>query len=109
MRTHIRKDKIQEALELLNEAAHEKREEVYEIVGDRYEHLKDIFEKTLHNGQEVIGEATKRVSKNLNQEKRKVRDAAVRLDRKAHKDPWVLISSAALGSLVLGMILGRGK
>src|SRR5438105_3610859 len=107
MRASIKRDKIQEALELLNEAAQEKREEVYEILGNKYEYLKDVFETATENGQEMAGHARKQIIKGLHAEEKKVRDAAAQWDKKVHKDPWVFISSVALGSLVLGIILGR--
>ena len=47
MRTnnHVKRSKIQDALDLLNDAAQEKKEEVYELIGDKYESLRGLFER----------------------------------------------------------------
>lgn len=91
MRTQIKKDKIEAALELLNAAAQEKKEEVFDVLGDKYEHLKEFFESAAHNG-EAIAEQTKK-----------------QLDKKVRKAPWAFLGGIALGSVVLGLILAGKK
>lgn len=109
MRTHLKKDKIQEALELLNSAAQEKRDEIYEILGDKYEHLKEVVGTTMQNGHEIVGHAKKKVTKGLHAEERKLRQTAASLDKKIHKDPWMFLGGVALGSLAMGLFLGHKK
>lgn len=109
MRTQVRKDKIQEALELLNDAAQEKKEEVFEMLGDKYEHLKELFESTAHNGEAIAGEAKKQIVKSLHQEEKKLKETAAEWDKKIHKEPWAFLGGVALGSLVLGLMLGHKK
>lgn len=106
---HAKKDKIQEALELLNEAAKEKKEEVHDVIGAKYEHLREMFSGALENGQAVAEEARKSLSKTLQAQEKKVKAAAAEWDKKIHKNPWAYVGGAALGSLVLGMILARKK
>ncbi len=107
MRASNRRDKIQDALELLNEAAQEKKDEVYEVLGNKYEHLKDVFESVAENGHEIAGQAKKQIVRGLHAEEKKLRETAAQWDKKVHKDPWKVIGSVALGTLVLGLILGR--
>ncbi len=109
MRTQIRKDKIEEALELLNDAAQEKKEEVFELLGDKYEHLKEFFESAANNGGAMAGQAKKQIVKSLHEEEKKLRETAAQWDKKIRKEPWAFLGSVALGSLVLGLILGRKK
>ncbi len=109
MRTLIKKDKIEEALELLNDAAQEKKEEVFELLGDKYEHLKEFFESAAHNGEAIVGQTKKQIVKSLHEEEKKLKETAAQWDKKAHKEPWVFLGGVALSSLVLGLILGRKK
>jgi ElaB/YqjD/DUF883 family membrane-anchored ribosome-binding protein len=109
MKTQIKKDQIEEALELLNAAAQEKKEEVFELLGDKYEHLKEFFESAAHNGAAIAGRTKEQIAKSLHQEEKKLKEVAAELDEKVHKDPWAFMGGVALGSLVLGLILGRKK
>lgn len=109
MRTQIKKDKIEEALEFLNEAAQEKKEEVFELLGDKYEHLKDFFENAANNGEAMVGETKKQIVKSLHQEEKKIKEAASQWDKKVHREPWPYIGGVALGALALGLFLGRKK
>lgn len=107
MRTQIKKDKIQEALELLNEAAQGKKDEVFELLGDNYEHLKAFFESAAHNGEVLAGQTKKQIVKSLHEEEKMLKEVAADLDKKVHKEPWLFLGGVALGSLVLGLLLGR--
>lgn len=107
MRNHMKKDKIQEALELLNEAAQDKKHEVYELIGEKYGHLREIFDETVENGRSVANGVKKKVVKNIHGEEKKLRDAAHFWNRKIHKEPWMVIGGVALGSLALGLLFRR--
>ncbi len=109
MRTQIKKDKIQEALELLNEAAQGKKEEVFELLGDRYEYLKEFFESAAHNGEALAGQTKKQIVKSLQHEEKKLKEAAAHWDKKVHNEPWAFLGAVALGSLIFGLILGHKK
>ena len=109
MRTQIKKDKITDALELLNDAAQEKKEEVFELVGDKYDHLKDFFGNIASNGKEMAGQTKKQIAKSLHEEEMKLKEAAGQWNKKAHKAPWVFLGAAALGALFLGLTLGHKK
>ncbi len=109
MRMQMKKDKIQEALELLNDAAQGKKEEVFELLGDKYEHLKKFFESTAHNGGVIAGQTKKQIMKSLHEEEKRLKETAAQWDKKVHKEPWTFLGSVALGALVLGLILGRKK
>lgn len=107
MRNHMKKDKIQEALELLNEAAQDKKHEVYEMVGEKYGHLREVFDETLENGRAAANGVKKKFAKNLHSEEKKLREAANFWNRKIHKEPWMIIGGVALGSLALGLLLRK--
>jgi len=109
MRAQIKKDKIEEALELLNDAAQEKKEEVFELLGDKYEHLRGFFESVAQKGGDIAGQTKEQIVKSLHQEEKKLKETAAEWNEKVHKDPWAFLGGVALGSLVLGLILGRKK
>ncbi len=105
----MKKDKIEEALELLSDAAQGKKEEVLELLGGKYKHLKEFFESATSNGGVVAGQIKKKFGKRLHQEEKKLKETAAQWNKKAHKEPWAFLGGAALGSLVLGLMLGRKK
>ena len=106
---HEKKDKIHEALELLNEAAKEKKDEVYGVINSKYEHLREMFAGVAENGQSLAEDATKNISKTWHAEEKKIKKLAADWDKEVRENPWTYIGGAALGSLCLGLILGRKK
>lgn len=82
-------EKITEALKLLDEAAKEKKDELRELIAEKYENLK---------------EATGR-ARELSIEKTK--ELASTVDESVHENPWYYIGGVAIGALLLGYILGR--
>jgi ElaB/YqjD/DUF883 family membrane-anchored ribosome-binding protein len=83
--------KIQEALQLLNDAAKEKKEEIQNLLGDKYDDVKKIFQDSTHEGTEKIKEA--------------VSDA----EKTVKENPWQAIAVAATAALVLGILIGSSK
>ena len=81
------KQKFEEALSLLNDAAKEKKEDIQRLLSDKYSHIKDA----LSVGQERAAEVFEEVDENV------------------HKNPWAYIGGAALGALLLGYILGSQR
>ena len=94
---------------MLTVEAQEKKEEVFEILGDKYEHLKGFFEEVVQNGGVIAGDTKKKIVKSLHQEEKKLRETAAEWDKEVHEKPWAFLGGVALGSLVLGLILGRKK
>ena len=93
-KNRIKHDEIHGVLDVLTEAAEEKKEEVLGAIEDKYEHLKDALKIASHNGKAVVKKAKRR---------------AIQLDKKVHKDPWVFLGGVALGSLIFGLMLGHRR
>ncbi len=108
-RIRPKKGKIQEALALLNDAAFEKSHEISELLGTRYGRLKRMFGDKVANGRKTVDGAKNRIAKEWHREERKLKHAALSLNRKAHKDPWSFLGGFAMGSLLVGFILGKNK
>ncbi len=90
--------KISEALELLNEAAREKRDELKGLMANRYAHIREAMNSGVEHAQEAI-----------TQGKEKVKAIAGDVDKRVHKDPWPYIAGAAAASLLLGYLMGSKR
>lgn len=94
--------RINEALELLNEVAKDKKAELQEMVTDKYSNLKTalggIAERWQHQSKEAYDRS-----------REKVKELASEVDENVHKNPWPYIGGTALGFLILGYFLGRSR
>jgi ElaB/YqjD/DUF883 family membrane-anchored ribosome-binding protein len=93
-------EKISEALQLLEEAAKEKKSELQSMVTDKYKNVKDVF----LSSEEQVTEALRRAREAGTV---KVKEVSGAIDQEVHKNPWQYIGGAALGALLLGFIMGR--
>jgi ElaB/YqjD/DUF883 family membrane-anchored ribosome-binding protein len=101
--------KISEALELLNEAAQEKRDELKGLLTDRYSHIRDAMTAGVEHGKEVLKHSQDMTQEAIGLGKEKVKELAGDVDQRVHKDPWVYIAGAAAGSLLLGYLMGTKR
>jgi ElaB/YqjD/DUF883 family membrane-anchored ribosome-binding protein len=96
------KTKIQEALELLNAAAAEEQSELQDMIGDRYNTLKE-FVGTLGSGVQ------REVSGAYQAGKAKVCAAASEIDSHVHANPWAYIGGSAALGLLIGFLIARDR
>jgi ElaB/YqjD/DUF883 family membrane-anchored ribosome-binding protein len=90
--------KISEALELLNEAAKEKRDELKGLMVNKYAHIREAMTSGVEHAQEAIAQG-----------KEKVIEIAGDVDKRVHKDPWVYIGGTAAAALLLGYFMGSKR
>jgi ElaB/YqjD/DUF883 family membrane-anchored ribosome-binding protein len=90
--------KISEALEILNAAAKEKKDELNGRIVKRYSHIKEAMTAGVEHGKEAIIEG-----------KEKVIAMAGEVDKRVHKDPWVYIAGTAVTTLLLGYLMGSKR
>lgn len=104
-------ENIAEALKFLEEAAKEKKDELRNLVSNKYTHLKTALVNVEHSGAETLTTAQKRVIDELIHAKEasteKVKQAATAVDHHAHATPWPFIGGTAVVALLIGSILGR--
>jgi ElaB/YqjD/DUF883 family membrane-anchored ribosome-binding protein len=101
--------KISEALELLNEAAKDKKEELRELLEGRYEHVKEAFQEATEAGKDNFDRARRFTAEAWEGGEEKVREFASHVDKDVHKNPWAYIGGAAVVTLLLGFILGSSN
>ena len=94
--------RINEALELLNGAARDKKAELQAAMENKYTDLSAVvteFSERMNNG----------MSKKIETGKQKVAEVANDIDKSVHKNPWPYIGGAAAVALISGFLLGRSR
>ncbi len=94
--------KIDEALQLLNEAARDKKEEVQRLFTDKYSHVKNALREVTIKNKEIVDRA-------IQEGEEKIKEVVADVDQKVRSNPWPYIGGVALGALLLGYILGNSK
>lgn len=104
-------DNISEALKLLEEAARQKRDELKDVIADKYAHLRSVIAETEGSilkslcdaGKHAVDAATH--ARNAGVEK--AREVADDVNQNVHRNPWSYIGGTAVVGLLLGFLLGR--
>lgn len=76
-------EKIREALDLLKEASNHKKVELLQMVKDLYQQVQVAEGKVVE----------------------KAKDVASDVDEHVHKNPWRYVGAAAVGGLILGVLM----
>ncbi|MDD4051420.1 MAG: hypothetical protein PHR28_05925 [candidate division Zixibacteria bacterium] len=92
--------RINEALDLLNAVARDKKAELQAAMENKYADLSSVV--TAFAGR-VKNQATEKYEVG----KQKVVDVATDVDASVHKNPWAYIGGAAVAGLLFGLLLGR--
>jgi ElaB/YqjD/DUF883 family membrane-anchored ribosome-binding protein len=100
-------EKIHEALDLLRQAAKDKKDELRKTVSDQYSDLKDVLGSLSANLKDKASTAIDGVRRASEVGQERAIDAAKAVDESVHEKPWHYIGGVALGALLLGYVLGR--
>lgn len=105
--------KLTEALELLNEAAREKKNEIRNLISDRASAIqgamKDAVQGAVTEGKEHLKTAEHQVRDVFQEGEEKLEKTVRAADKAVRKSPWKFIGAAALGALTFGFLLGNSK
>lgn len=94
--------RIDEALELLNEVARDKKAELQETVAHKYNDLRSLVGAFAEGVQE-------KATEKFEEGKRKVTDIATDVDLTVRRSPWAFIGGAAVVAYFFGYFMGRSK
>ena len=101
--------KITEALELLNEAAKEKRDELKGVFTDKYSHIIQAMVAGTKHGKQSFDNAKHWTQDAIVEGEEKIKKVVSEADKLVHKDPWPYITGAAAFSLILGYLMGSKR
>ena len=93
-------DKIEGALELLTEAAQEKKSEIQDLLTNKYSDLRETLQATESSVVDAAGDLAAGAQK-------KARKVAARIDGKVHSDPWNVVGWSTVAALFVGYLIGR--
>ena len=94
----IAENKIAEALDVLNEAARDKKRALQKIISEKYSDLRDSLEDEGSKVASAIGQAKETAGKIISQ-----------ADEKIKNNPWPYLAGIAVGFLVLGLLFGARR
>ena len=101
--------KFEEALQLLNEAAREKKQEIQQLFGDKYTHIRQAIQDVAAEQ----GDRLKRVRRAANEAVElggeRLQEVVADVEEKVKENPWPYIGGVAVGALLLGFILGASR
>ncbi|MDP2653196.1 MAG: DUF883 domain-containing protein [Candidatus Omnitrophota bacterium] len=101
--------KITEALELLNEAAQERKDELKGLFTDKYSHIKQALIAEAEQGRQIFDKAKHLTEDAIVDGEKKIKKVVSEADKRVHQDPWPYIVNAAAFSLLLGYLVGSSR
>jgi ElaB/YqjD/DUF883 family membrane-anchored ribosome-binding protein len=104
-------EKIAEALNILTEAAKEKKADLMDMMGGRYGDLKEVLSEHEERISEVLADTAHRIKDSISSAsksgQKRIVETAQGVDERVHDSPWKYIGGVALGAMILGYFFGR--
>lgn len=97
------RSRINEALDVLNDAARDNKERLSQLIEEQYADLKNIFGARVAESAESLRERSRRV---LDESRRQIRTKARDLDEHVRRNPWSYLGVAAPAALTAGLLVG---
>ena len=107
------KKKIDDALQLLESAAKEKKNDLKVHIGERYRHIRGIFkgdgQSALQASTQELKNRVKKLEEGWNKGRERTQNFLENTNKKVHEKPLQYIGGAAVTSFVLGLLLKQRK
>jgi ElaB/YqjD/DUF883 family membrane-anchored ribosome-binding protein len=94
--------RINEALELLNEVARDKKAELQAAMENKYTNLSSVVHA-------FTDQVKNRAAEKFEAGKQKAVDVATDINESVHNNPWAYVGGAVAAGLLLGFLLGRSR
>lgn len=101
--------KLSDALQVLNDAATEKKEEIQGLLNDRYKDLRTFVRHTAASNRKAIKKFRRSAEDLIEEGQERITDAATNVDKNVRKNPWAYIGTAAGVAIVVGFLMGRSN
>lgn len=99
--------KINDALKLLNEAAHGKKEDFSKLLTNKYSDLKKAVHDMESNVSDEASEGLDKLKSLREAAVDQTKDTASKVDKKVHDAPWISLGLTLVGALAIGVLFGR--
>ena len=104
---HKSTEKIDEALALLNEAAHDKKDEIGSLLEDKYTDIKHVLkgvekkvEQQATHGMAAAKDMSRRAGETL-------KETAEHVEHAVQHNPWKTLGWGVAGAFLVGYLLGH--
>ena len=103
--------KFEEALQLLNEAAQDKKGEIENLLGEKYDNIREAIEEAISKNKSHFNRVRKLVESSIDEGQGRVKQKTDQVNKEIRDNPWKYLGGTALGAVLLGFIMGssRGK
>ena len=105
--TNLKREKIEGALRLLDDAAKETKEDISGLVREKYHNLERSISKVEPIVRQQFDNVSKKTSEAYEQGRKMAKEKAEFVDESVHTNPWSYIGGAALAGAIIGFLLGR--
>jgi ElaB/YqjD/DUF883 family membrane-anchored ribosome-binding protein len=102
-------EKINRALQLLDEVAQEKKEAVSQLINEKYSNIKEMMNQTSESYKEVIEKAKQSLAETMVHGEERYKDIVATFDKKIHTDPWPYVIITSIVCLISGLIIGGSR
>jgi len=103
------RDKIREALDLLQQAAKTEKDHLKSVVSDGYSDLKNVLGEARTGMAERVRVQRERLAEVKDHGVERARQTADHVDQYVHEQPWKVLGLATAAALLLGYLMGRDR
>ena len=101
--------KFEEALHLLNEAARDKKDEIQNLLGDKYSDISQLLKQASTKSRRELRKVQRSAEEWMEEGGESLKETVTQLDDSVRENPWPYLGGVAVGAILLGFILGSSS
>ena len=101
--------KFEDAIDLLNQAAKDKKGEIENLLGDKYDSIREAIEEAVSKNKTHFNRVKKLVESSIDQGQSQLKQKKGQIDKEVRDNPWKYLGGTAAGALLLGFIMGSSR